>query len=190
MAILQNGNQILVDSIKKGNEEALRKLYREYRPIFINWAKKNYQCMEADAIEIFQDTMIIFYRNIKNGQLTKLESSPKTYLFGIAKKLLLNKGRKSAKTVLIANFSDDFLKNMDILVYDKIVKSHLQTVLNNALNQLGENCQQLLKLFYFQQFGMEAIRQEMNYKTAKVARTQKARCLSQLRVIVTKEDVY
>ena len=49
------------------------------------------------------------------------------------------------------------------------------------LNKLGEPCQQLLTLFYFNNYTMESIAETMGYKNDKVAKSQKVRCLKELK---------
>jgi DNA-directed RNA polymerase specialized sigma subunit len=50
-----------------------------------------------------------------------------------------------------------------------------------SLQKLGENCQRILRLFYFEKKSMEVIAQEMEYTNAENAKNQKYKCLQQLK---------
>ena len=86
----KNDNQIL-ESIKRGEPKVLEKLYDDIRQPFLVWASQLYQCESEDAVEIYQKAYTILYMNVRNGKLTSLTSSVKTYLFSIGKNLFREK---------------------------------------------------------------------------------------------------
>ena len=90
----------LFEGLKAGNEGSIINVYDLYRSEFIHWCTTNYSTDEESAADIFQDTVIAFYYNIRNGLLRELSSSVKTYLFAIGKNLALKKIRKEAKMVM------------------------------------------------------------------------------------------
>lgn len=77
--------------LQKDPNPVLVKIYREYRKEFLSWAYNNYGAGEDDALDSFQDAMIILYKNVREGKLTDLQSSLKTYLFSIGKNVLLTR---------------------------------------------------------------------------------------------------
>ncbi len=50
--------------------------------------------------------------------------------------------------------------------------------------QIGEPCKTLLELFYYYSWSMAEIAERMNYNNANVAKTQKSRCVKQLKQMV------
>jgi DNA-directed RNA polymerase specialized sigma24 family protein len=56
--------------------------------------------------------------------------------------------------------------------------------LNEALDQLGPICQQMLKLFYYNELNLEEIQHQMAYESKDTVKSQKSRCLKQLKKII------
>lgn len=51
----------------------------------------------------------------------------------------------------------------------------------DRINQLKEPCYSILMMFYFKKMSFNAIARVMNYKTEKVVKNQKYRCIQQLK---------
>ena len=58
----------IIDLIKSGDREVLQKIYNENRDTFIKFSKK-YNVEEYDALDIYQDAVLIFYENIISGKI-------------------------------------------------------------------------------------------------------------------------
>ena len=54
-------------------------------------------------------------------------------------------------------------------------------IMAETLSKLDEPCHSILKLFYFDSYSMEAIATALNYKNADVVKSQKLRCINELR---------
>lgn len=177
-------------AIRGGNSKTLEKLYDENRKAFLVWAIQLYHCNEEDAIEIYQKAFTIFYFNVKNGKLTELTSSLKTYLFSIGKNLFREKFRdKHQKTVNIDDVSntaalDDKIDNH---ILDNYQKDHQKQVVRHLLDQIGDPCKKLLELMFIQGYAPDAVVQEMGYSDERVVRKRKSLCLKKLREMVASE---
>ena len=77
----ENSNKI-IKLIKSGDQLVLKKIYDDNREAFIKFSRK-YNIESYDAIDIYQDAIIVFYENIVNGKITDLSSKISTYLFAI-----------------------------------------------------------------------------------------------------------
>ncbi len=68
----------------------------------------------------------------------------------------------------------------DIIVNEKnqFVTAHLE--------KLGEPCHSILKLFYYDSFSMESIAVKLDYKNTDVVKSQKLRCIKELRKALVK----
>lgn len=59
-------------------------------------------------------------------------------------------------------------------------KAYTQEQISKAIEKLPEDCQQVLKLFYFNEYDMDSIARELNYKNADTAKTKKSLCMKNL----------
>jgi len=63
----------------------MEKLYVQYRKEFVGWSMKKYGIPKDEALDHYQDTMTIFFEKVISGSLEEVQSSIKTYVFGIGK---------------------------------------------------------------------------------------------------------
>ncbi|MCP4437613.1 MAG: hypothetical protein GY810_01585, partial [Aureispira sp.] len=64
-------NQELKEAIIKGDRSAFDQFYIQTRPEFIGWAYKQFQLEEIAAVELFQQSMLKLYENLKTSEKYK-----------------------------------------------------------------------------------------------------------------------
>jgi len=185
-------DEALLSGIKNGNDESLVKVYKLHRNNFIHWAINTYGIDEEIAADMFQDTLIVLHRNIMKGKLVELTSTLKTYIYGIGKNLIKERLQKDKKYVnnveLMEHHPGTFVHEKDRMESDDRKK-----IVMNLLEKLGEPCRSILRLYYFKSYSMESIAECLNYKSDDVVKTQKSRCLNELKkqvkAIYKKDDL-
>ena len=78
----------LFDRIRAGEHQLIDELYRRYRENFVTYATGRLMANEEDAIDCFQESVIVFYKNVVSGRLTELSCNISTYLFAIGKRMI------------------------------------------------------------------------------------------------------
>lgn len=177
-----------IRAFKDQDERIIQTLYHSYKPKFENWLKGRYKMgNEEETGEIYQRSFTILYFNVKRGKLDDLEANIETYLYGIGKLVIKEWWReKSAfNTTSEEIFSQDPDLFLDALGENRI-DYDLQQRLTKALNMLGEPCQTILKLFYWERNSMEAIAQKTGYKNQLGAKKKKYLCLTKLKELMHK----
>jgi RNA polymerase sigma-70 factor (ECF subfamily) len=176
-------DQNVIARIRNGDEQPVTEIYRAYRNDFIYWAVRNYGIMEDTARDVYQMAVVIFYENIRSGKLTHLQSSVKTYLFGIGKNKIMEElasQRKAQK--LQENFRHEPLP-----ADSPEDKEELFKILEVALSELGEPCRTVLDMYYYRNFGIDQIAEALNYKGNDSAKTQKYKCLIRLKKLFARQ---
>lgn len=183
------GNNILVE-LRNGSEKLLREIYMDNREKFLNFARK-YQLSEDDNIDVYQDAYVIFYDNVMQGKLTELNSSVSTYLFSIGKYLIFDRMRKNKKTVgsqfplEVVGQQDVSLEEMSIEVEELSTE---QKLLQKYFASLGNQCKELLTLFYYRGFTIQEIVEAGGYNNENVVKAAKSRCMKTLRERIKSND--
>lgn len=178
---LSDGNEV-IERIRKGDQSVITAIYRQLRPEFLSWAAIRFKVDHEQIIDVFQEAVIVFYRNVARGKLKELNIAVKTYLFAIGKNLLLKTLRDKKIQLDINELPVEALEDWEFeQAYDE---SHRKQLLSNALDAMGEPCRQIILMFYYRDFSMEAIQEQLGYKSEAVARTQKKRCMQYLREIL------
>ena len=171
----------LVLLLKKSDKAALKMLYTENRNPFINFARK-FRVSEEDIVDTYQDAIIALTEKAFLGEMDNLSCSVRTYLFGIGKYMLYEKARKNKKRVL------DFPLEKEDYNYREISQNfigeepnNLQIALQKGFASLGKKCKEVLSLFYYRGYTIDEISEKLNYKDKNVVKSQKSRCMKQLK---------
>jgi RNA polymerase sigma-70 factor (ECF subfamily) len=169
-----------LERIKQGDRLFLKELYRANRSAFLKWALWRYSCSEEDIADIYQQAFVILYNNVKAGKFTGENSAIRTYLFGIGKNLL-------NKYVSTRRQQDDALDDVPEVSLGVDTASdghetvHRQLMVQSILRKVGEPCRSILLKYYFENYSMEAIAENLGYKSALVAKKRKCECLMKIR---------
>ncbi|NJO87115.1 MAG: sigma-70 family RNA polymerase sigma factor [Lewinella sp.] len=78
----------------------------------------------------------------------------------------------------------EVLQNLDLGIYQRIEEDHRKVILNQALEQLGKPCQEILLLFYYHHYPIESIQHALGFSSEGAVRVKKLRCLEQLKSIL------
>jgi RNA polymerase sigma factor (sigma-70 family) len=174
-------NNNIVLKIRDGDLKILDEIYLEVKPIFISFAKKNFSSIQGEDIDdIYQDSIIIFYQNIRRGVLTEIHSSVSTYIIQIGKIKLIQHSNQLKKT---RNVKENLVaKKDDESFYNKKIDDAVQFV----FSKMTDSCRQILHLFYFEKIPMDKIALLLNYKNADTVKSKKNRCISTFNSNVSK----
>lgn len=174
--------QQLILLLKEADKDVLRRLYTQYRSPFMAFARM-FCSNEHDILDAYQDAIIVLQEKAINGDLDNLSCSLKTYVFGVGKYLLYNTLRKQKKKVAEMSLEQEAYDystiTLDFLAENEPNEQQLQ--LQKAFATLGKKCKEVLSLFYYRGYTIEEIGERLNYENKNVVKSQKSRCLKQLK---------
>ena len=173
--------------LRKNPNEVLVEFYKNYRKEFLSWSFKTYGASEADALDCFQDAMIVFYRNVLDGKISELLSSEKTYLFSIGRNLLFRKFKKASREIHLEN-QNDGIQDIGGIEFSELFHGNtLENRIAEIVKTMRDPCKSILRYFYFRGFSMEEIAEEMSYKNAQTVKAQKVRCIKEIQNLVQRK---
>jgi len=173
---LKESNSHILTRLRENPNETLVHLYKNYRKEFLSWSFKNYGINEHDALDCFQDAVIVFYRNVTEGKVDELTSSDKTYLFGIAKNFLLRKTTKNRKEVPMKITEHEYESALPELFDGTPIANRVA----DMVKTMSDPCKSILRYFYFRGLSMDEIAEKMNYKNGQTVKAQKVRCIREI----------
>lgn len=186
MTIAFINKEKILSEIRQGNEDALVRIYLKYKSEFIRWGSKTFNLSQEECEDIYQDSILIFRKNIVSEKLVELNSSIKTYLFAVARNIALKRIQTSARHIsenLIGKEKEQnphFAEPADEI----IARDEQQQLISNMINKLNEPNRSILKMYYYQNLSMKEIAEKLNYKNDKVVKAQKVRCMKTLKKMV------
>ena len=168
------------NAIKANDDVALKSLYKSNYYKIEKYILKNNGSIEQ-AKDIYQEAFIAVWRNI---QLDKFypenESALEGYLYQIARNKWLDHLRSNQykKHTPLSNLTnrlpEETAGEEDNGYIDDVIKQ---------FEQLGENCREVLTMFYYKKESMKTIAQLFDWTEA-TARNNKYRCLQRLRELL------
>ena len=173
--------QDLVNAIKTNNQLVLKKLYQDnYKKVEIHIVNNSGSIPQAK--DIFQEAFLAMYQNIKLDKFVpKSDSGLQGYLFTIAKNKWTDFLR-SSRYKKTQGMSEGIEARMSSEILDDKTneqQSKMDLTLQ-AFARLGNECKELLKLFYFEKKSMREISEEKSLAEAST-RNKKYRCIQQLK---------
>ena len=167
----------VIELLKSGRQEkAFKQLYKFYprmeKHICINSGSK------IEALDIFQDALIILYRKVSEGTPDS-NFSCEGFLVTTCKLLWSNELRKKK-----VRAGDE--KGLSQLTHEDEIQAHIEKenqfkTIEKVLLKLGAKCRTILEQFYFKSLSMESIAKKFGFKTVDAAKVQKYRCLETAR---------
>lgn len=180
----------LLEWIREGDlqqrDKALAVLYQENYPLIQHLVLQN-KGSKDEAKDVFQDGIIVVYNQVLNGSFEE-RSSLGTYLYAICRRLWLRKLTRTRGT-------DDIIDNADYVetsenALDYLVGTEREQCIQEVFQQLGTECDKLLRYFYYEKFSMKKIVEQMQITNVQVAKNKKMKCLKRLRKLVLESTHY
>lgn len=174
-------------NIRARQEDALHKLYTEYRGKFIRVLVRNYTACDVElATELYQVAIALVYENIMNGKLSNLkhENSLWNYIYKTGKHKYTDWHRYQRR---ITKAPEEFFNAIpeEGEEENREELENLQTTnlayMQEALAGLGNPCTAILELFYYENKSMKDITEILSYNNEKTTKTQKYKCLQRLK---------
>lgn len=163
-------------------DHALKQFFRQHRDLrgqIINYVASN-GGNEQDGEDIFQDAVVYFDRQIRSGHFEG-KSTLSTFFFSIAKFHWIGKRRRSRKTEELPERRENESDQRPDLHY---IHEEKKSILDKALEQIGEKCQKLLSLYKLD-YSMEEIAEALGLSSAAMAKKDAYRCRMKLREYLT-----
>jgi RNA polymerase sigma factor (sigma-70 family) len=160
-------------------------LYNSNRDAFLNFGKK-YGLSYDDLSDIYQEAFIALRKHALNGKLDTVNSSLRTYLFGIGKFMIYDLLKEKKKTTEYDPSKLGIHDTMELVSTDIEAEelTYEQSLLHRYFKKLGKRCQEMLTLFYSRGLSIDDIVEHTDYTDGSVVRSQKSRCLKTLKELV------
>ena len=178
----------ILRAIREGeNQKVLNQLYLTVLPRIVGYVMKN-SGSEEEAKDVFQDAVVIFYKQVKMNQL-ELRQSIAAYLFTVAKNLWINKAKREQRMHVTDEVPEQEQKSEDNLLSLLITREREQQVIN-VFNQLGDRCAELLRYVFYKDYSLAEVKEIMGFSSAEVAHTQHYRCKKKLSKLVSENVLF
>lgn len=167
----------IIHGIQNGNDDkVLSMLYAEILPNVERFICKNNGSVD-EAHDIFQDAIVIFYKQVK---LNKFDEKYKIagFLFSVSRNLWINRAKKLQRHVELTDNESHF--DVDRSVLDDLITDERENLINKLLEEIGENCKEILMYSVYKKLSMKEICKLMGYSSENTAKTRNYKCKQRL----------
>lgn len=164
-------------AIRTGDDDrALSSLYQSLLPKVKNLVRQNGGDQE-DALDIFQDAILIFYKHVKMNKFNEAHSIA-AFVYTVSRNLWINHVKKKKRNVDIGEQEIPISSDDNILSH--LITQEREEIVTKLLSSLGDTCRQLLTYTLFHRFTMKEISQKMAFSSEDVAKTKHYKCKQRL----------
>ena len=162
----------------------------------LQYARKHYGSLGLPVEDLVQEALLTVHENVQNGKLTKLTCSLQTYVIGIFRNKFNEALREQKKIATIPQQSgqddDDGSDLVDMATVQDVLArwmhadeedehERLLEAAHDIVVNLQEPCKTILWAFYWEDNSMGEIANILEYNNARVATTQKSRCMTKVK---------
>ena len=136
-----------------------------------------------DGQDVFQEAVVALISIVREGKF-RGDSSLKTFLMSVAKNIWYNEMRKRQSAENREKIFEGEKENVEADISSYIGGREARHQFRELLGKLGENCQKILLLFYYENISMKEMVKHLPYENEQVVRNKKYKCLQQLTELV------
>ena len=131
-----------------------------------------------DCEDILQDAVVVLWKRV-NINNYRLEAKISTFIYGVSKRMFINKSRKLK--IYSPIDGDDLEKEYgEEIQIDESLFEDRRTTIMNLLEKLGSRCKSLIIDFYLG-FSMAELANKHGYTTPANATNQRYKCMQRLK---------
>lgn len=172
---------LFLEHLSKDRNRALLSLYEKTFPISMHLAKKN-SLGKEEAKNMTHEAVIAFHNNsLKHDFILTCKLS--TYMYSILRNQMLLIHAEKKRDRKFVDTQSDFIDNIE----EQEEYSDKEKQLGDALNRIDQRCRKIISDFYYKKLSMETIAKENDFKNADSAKSQKAKCIKELKLIYFKK---
>ncbi len=166
--------------------EIVHRKFEEMKTPFINFLRKNFKIDYDDIMDIYVNVWIDVRDNIRRGKTDKVKNW-RSYIFNLGWKQACKFAQRERH---IPSFDDE---NFDRESFEKEYTEEkeaeksiyndpeLKAVLAAELSYIPNPCNQILSMYYFDEYSMQDIADSLNYSSSRSANVVRNRCLEKIR---------
>lgn len=174
------------------------KFLEKLRKTVLEYAYKRFGASGLDVEDLVQEALLTMFDNVQSGKLTSLTCNLKTYVIGILKNIASMRLREMKPFVGEINQSDDEgrVDPVDLEVAKAALRRWQENdgeaelrekAVHDIVINMPDPCKTILWSYYWEGKSMRDIAEVMEYQNADVAKSQKSRCLSKVKLALAKD---
>lgn len=171
----------------------LNRFIADERDKVLAYLRKTFSISDDDLSDIYQESSVALYMNIRDGKLSNLASTLTTYFLRVCINQTLKFMGRQKKAVPL--FDDSRITNKDTFRPDKIDElyqlctedeeaekvSRSEKIVQSIIESMQDTCKNVLQGYYWDNLSTSTIADMFGFANANSVKTQKYKCLQKFR---------
>jgi RNA polymerase sigma factor (sigma-70 family) len=180
-SIGEHADALILDRIRSGDEEALVVLFESNRHPILSFVSKNSGSRD-DADDLLQEALVILWERVRSGRFEH-RSRLSTFIYAVARNLWSQRLRRKGHEVS-AEIDPEEHPDLSPSVLEMMIEAEHVSTVRDALQKIGEQCRNLLLLFYWEELSMNEIAERLGFANAETAKAKKYQCKKSLEKVL------
>ncbi len=186
--VIKYSDKELLEGMIKADPQVLKLIYAENFPSIRQYVLLN-RGNEDDAKDIFQDSMILLYRKIKEPEFT-LTSSLGTFLYSICRFVWLKElSSRKVHAILEDEDKNERLISDEKGIIELLERNERLGLYREKFEELSDDCKRVLKMF-LNKIPIKDITLAMGYSSDQHTKNRRFRCKKSLIDRIKKSNKY
>lgn len=185
LSIGEHADALLLDRIREGDEEALVVLFESNRRPILSLVSRNSGSGD-DADDLLQESLVILWERVRSGRFEQ-KSRLGTFIYATARNLWSQRLRKKGREVP-TDIDPEKHPDPDPTILETMIEAEHVSSVREALQKIGEQCRELLLLFYWEELSMGEIADRLGFANAETAKAKKYQCKKSLEKVLRNLD--
>ena len=170
----------LLKGLANGDRTAVEIIYKNNFNVVLAMVTGNNGSYD-DAKDIFQEAMLVLFEKSKETGF-QLSSQIRTFLYAVCRRLWLKRLNRQERFYVLSDVEVEDENVFSAVDMEELTqKEAVFTMMESAMNKLGEPCKSLLVAYYIHKKGMSELVETFGYTNTDNAKTQKYKCLMRLK---------
>lgn len=179
-------DQKIITAIEQGNDDkAINGLYDSSFRKIRDFVKKNAGSNE-DAEDVFQDAIVIFYKQVKTGKFDG-QYEIDGFLYAVARNVWINKAKRDQRKLPLA---DTYQAASDLNLQQQLIDQERAGHIQQLFEKIGDKCKELLTLVIYHDYSMKEVADKMQLANENAAKTQHYKCKQKLVELVGENEQF
>ena len=165
----------IIEGIRASSNEVLRYAYHEFFPVIRHMVTKN-NGTHSDAIEVFQETLVVVYDKLRKGE-GDFNCSLKTFIYAIGRNLWLQQLERSNRQIPFQEI-ENFIAEEKMTDYEEQDQTR-KRIIQRHLLKMTDKCRQIIQLF-LECKTYDEISEIMQFRSRQSAIKRKHECMKVL----------
>jgi RNA polymerase sigma factor (sigma-70 family) len=173
----------LLNALRNGDDHALVDLFHQNRKSIASLVIRNHGT-ENDVEDVLQEALVVLWERIHHGSF-EYQAKLSTFIYATAKNIWFRYLSRHRRELSLSDETFE-VADKESTPLEELEENERVQAIQQAMEQIGNPCHDLLLLYYWEELSMEEIALRLDFANADTVKSKKYQCKKALERLVKK----